>query len=40
MINEAKEANTGRLKATAFIDDEKGNILAVRFHAELDNTSE
>lgn len=40
MINEAKEANTGRLKAMAFIDDEKGNLIAVMFHAEVDNTSE
>lgn len=40
MINEVKEANTGRLKATTFIDDEKGNLLAVMFHAEVDNTSD
>ncbi len=40
MINEEKEANTNRVKSMAFIDDEKGNLLAVMFHAEVDNTSE
>lgn len=39
MINEEKEANTNRVKSMAFID-EKGNLLAVMFHAEVDNTSE
>lgn len=34
---EANEVNTDRVKATAFIDDEKGNILDVLFHAEFDH---
>ena len=39
MINEEKEANTNRVKSMAFID-EKGNLLAVMLHAEVDNTSD
>ena len=35
MTNVANEVNTGRVKATAFIEDEKGNILDVLFHAEI-----
>ena len=37
MTNEANEVNTDRVKATAFIDDEKGDILAVMFHADFDH---